>query len=169
MEKVFRENKSGDLIKGIGLPAFIRNGGYHCALIKVYEDGMIDCWELVDFQGFVEKVKEGWVATMVPQDEIITRHQSFFGKATNIQTYIDEYEFIKEVEDTINELQKRPTSSERCRIAFKDYLKEPTKKNREKLRIEYKSIPEHLKRYVLGDMDSKDQEIKSILNLDIVK
>jgi len=136
---------------------------YHCVLIKVYQDGMIDCWGLVDFETFVQKVKEGWIVTRVPPNERISRHHSFVGETTGIETYIDEDEFVKEVKDTINQLQNQPTSSDRCNAAFQDYLKEPTDKNREKLRIEYESIPEHLKRYVLGDMDNKDHAIKSIL------
>jgi hypothetical protein len=43
------------------LHAFIHNGDrYYIAAIKVYQDGMIDCWGLLDFAGFRQKVAEGW-------------------------------------------------------------------------------------------------------------
>ena len=39
-------------IPGTLLHAFIHNGWYILAEIKVYQDGMIDCWDLVNFEGF---------------------------------------------------------------------------------------------------------------------
>jgi len=164
MEKIYRELKNGTIVKGIGLPAFIHNGGYHCVLIKIYEDGIIDCWEEVNFSQFVEKVRSGWVVTRLPKGEDISRTHSFYGKTDDIQTYVEEKEFIKEVRDTLDELQGKPTSSKRCQKAFSNFLAAPNKTNKKALEKEYKSIPDHLKRYVLGDMDAKDGPIRYILS-----
>lgn len=163
MEKIYRETKDGKIVKGVGLPAFIHNMQYHLVTIKVYEDGVIDCWDKVDFEGFVNKVNSGWVVTRVPQGKDISRFHSFIGKSDGLNTYIDEREFIKEVKDTLDELQGRKPSSERCREAFTEYLKSPSKDNSKRLKKEYTSTPEHLRRYVLGDMDSKDGPIKYVL------
>lgn len=55
-------------IPGLFLQAFIKNGDhYFVTEIKVYKDGMIDCWGMVDFDGFKEKVKQGWVKTNLPE------------------------------------------------------------------------------------------------------
>tara|TARA_R110002072_G_scaffold245541_1_gene404807 strand:- start:50 stop:604 length:555 start_codon:yes stop_codon:yes gene_type:complete len=163
MEKIYRETKDGKIIKGIGLPAFIHNMQYHLVTIKVYEDGVIDCWEKVDFEGFIDKVNSGRVVTKIPKGEDISRFHSFFGKSDGLNTYIDEREFIKEVKDTLDQLQGRTSSSERCRDAFIKYLQFPSVDNANKLKEEYTSTPEHLRRYVLGDMDSKDGPIKYVL------
>ena len=163
MEKIYRESKDGKIVKGIGLPAFIHNMQYHLVTIKVYEDGVIDCWEKVDFEGFVNKVNSGWVVTQVPKGEDVSRFHSFFGKSDDLNTYIDEREFIKEVKDTLDELQGRKSSSERCREAFSEFLRNPSPDIAKKLKEEYESTPEHLRRYVLGDMDSKDGPIRYVL------
>ena len=67
VEQIYRETEAGSIIKGIGLPAFINNGGYHQVLIGVYEDGLIHCWGLVTLQEFKEHVRSGWVVTQVPK------------------------------------------------------------------------------------------------------
>lgn len=47
-----------------GVTSSLRNGAtYYLSDLKVYADGLIDCWGLVDVDGFREKVGQGWVAT----------------------------------------------------------------------------------------------------------
>jgi hypothetical protein len=167
MTKIYRELENGKIVKGIGLPVFVHNGStYYCDLIEIYEDGVIDCWgESVDFEIFIEKVNSGWFVTQLPKGDIkINRHHSFYGKTDKLQTYIKEEEFIKEVRDTLDQLQGKTTSSERCRESFHTYLEKPTKSNKQDLRIKYKSVPDHLKEYVLWDMDSRDGAIRHILS-----
>ena len=164
MEKIYRELENGEIVKGIGLPAFIHNVSYHCVLIKIYQDGVIDCWEQVDFEGFVEKVRCGWVVTQLPKGADISLTHSFYGKTDQLETYVKEEEFIKEVKDTLDEINGKPTSSDRCRKAFTAYLSDTTESAKKLLEKEYNSIPEHLRIYVLGDMDSKDGAIRYILS-----
>jgi hypothetical protein len=57
----------GKRIDGVFFLAFIHNGDYHLSPISIYQDGMIDCSELVDFEGFKEKVRSGWVVTRPPR------------------------------------------------------------------------------------------------------
>lgn len=59
---IYRKDTDGRVIFGKGLAAFIHNGRYHHVTIKIYQDGMIDCWELVDLVGFKEKVRRGAVS-----------------------------------------------------------------------------------------------------------
>ncbi|MEK8021290.1 MAG: hypothetical protein VSS75_030825 [Candidatus Parabeggiatoa sp.] len=167
MERIYRELENGEIVKGIGLPAFIHNMSYHCVLINIYQDGVIDCWEEVDFEGFVEKVKCGWIVTQLPKGGEISLHHSFDGKTDQLETYVKEEEFVKEVKDTLDELNGKPTSSDRCYKAFIAYLSEPTERAKKLLEKEYRSIPEHLKRYVLHDMDFKDGPIRYILSNEI--
>jgi hypothetical protein len=63
MGSFFRTNRmhEGKRIDGVFFLAFIHNGDYHLSPISIYQDGMIDCWGLVDFERFKERVRSGWV------------------------------------------------------------------------------------------------------------
>lgn len=152
--------KDGKVVKGVLYSAFINNGGFYLTDIGVFEDGMIDCWEWVDFEGFKGKVNEGWVRTEIPENAefSIFRIGSVASKGGNLG--IPESEFLKEVEDTIAALQNRPTRSDRCRSAFEQFLKDRTEKNRADLKAAYEDVPIQLRRILLGDMDRKDYPIK---------
>lgn len=165
MENIYRECEAGLVIKGIGLPAFIHNGDYQQVLIGVYEDGLVDCWGLVTLDEFKERVRSGWVVTQVPKGAPISSHHLFYGKC-DLECYVKIAEFVKEVEDELGRLQGVPTSAERCFDAFRRYLFAPSVTLREALREAYKAVPEHLRTYVLGDMDSRDGPIRCILDED---
>ncbi len=57
--RTYRVEQDGTRIDGVFVLAFIHNGRYHLTPIRNYQDGMIDCWGLVDFEGFKEKVRSG--------------------------------------------------------------------------------------------------------------
>ena len=95
VEQIYRETEAGSIIKGIGLPAFINNGGYHQVLIGVYEDGLIDCWGLVTLQEFKEHVRSGWVVTQVPKGAPVSFHPLFSGKC-DFECYVKVEELVKE-------------------------------------------------------------------------
>lgn len=164
MINTYRIEDGNKLVKGIGLPAFIHNGTYFNTIIKVYEDGMIDCWELVDFEEFTKKVQDGWIVTEVPEGERISRHHSFDGIATGFEFFVTKEDFILEVKGTINRLQGKDTSSARTYKAFTAFLKEPSEEHRVLVEEEYSKVPKHLRVYILGDMDYKDYPIISVIN-----
>lgn len=165
MLNIYRINNEEKIVKGIGLPAFIHNGSYFQVTIGVYEDGMIDCWELVDLDEFKNKVLEGWVVTEVPDEESINCHHLYYG-ISNLNYYVEINEFVKEVEDTLNELQGRETRQTKCIAAFIQYLAAPTSDNKQSLCSAYELTPRHLRQYLLGDMDRKDHPIKDCVEND---
>jgi hypothetical protein len=60
--------QDGEHIDGSWRHLFIKNGStYFLTDLKVYGDGMIDCWGLVDLATFQRKVASGWVATTFQQ------------------------------------------------------------------------------------------------------
>jgi predicted NAD-dependent protein-ADP-ribosyltransferase YbiA (DUF1768 family) len=63
---------------------------------------------------------------------------------------------LGEVADDIDKLNGRPDSTGRCLQALGRYLQTRAEDDREALQDAYQAIPEHLRRYALGDMDSKD-------------
>jgi hypothetical protein len=155
---------NGREIPGTYLRAFIHNGGmYFVTEIRIYQDGMIDCWELVDLEGFKQKVAQGWVVTQLPEDAHVSISSLVDFQATAVSNWIREADFIDEVADEIEALNGRPTTSDHCRAAFEHYIDDPSEPNRGELRDTYEAVPEHLRRYLLGDMDTKDSAIRAIL------
>jgi hypothetical protein len=167
MLQIYRNGENGEIIRGIGLSAFIHNGYYYETIIGVFEDGTIDCWGLVNFEEFKNKVSRGWVVTEVPKGAMIDCHHLYYGNST-LEFYIEIDEFVKEVEDTIDRLQGKQTVAETCIQAFARFLTLPTEENKSSLRAAYNAIPKHLRIYVLGDMGGKDYALQwCIENRDI--
>lgn len=61
-------------LRGVACPAIIHNCNYFFVNLKVYEDGIVDCWEMVDLALFEDKLRSGWVETRVPDGEEISIH-----------------------------------------------------------------------------------------------
>ncbi|WP_069462002.1 NADAR family protein [Actinacidiphila rubida] len=68
-----------------------------------------------------------------------------------------------EVQDEIESLSGRPTSSGRCLEAIRRYLEEPTEEHRQDVRAAYLAIPAHRRVYVLGDMDLQDIPLRKLI------
>jgi hypothetical protein len=150
-------------IDGVFAMAFIQNGCYHLTHISIYQDGLVDCWGLVSFEEFKEKVRTGWVVTQSPEGADVSVSFLARFKAVDANYWIDPEEFIKEVGDEIEELNGRPTTSALCLQAWESYQQDPDEANREALRATYEAIPKHNRRYVLADMDRKDWPIRRVL------
>lgn len=161
-EGIYREN-NGELIFGKSLFIYIHNLNYYLTELRIYADGKIDCWELVNYEEFVEKVINGWVVTELPKNTEVSVFQLGCFTATAVRNWVKPEELVKEVADIIKELNGIPDTSKICQLAFEEYQKNPIEDNKERLRTAYESIPEHNRRYVLGDMDRKDGPIRSIL------
>ncbi|WP_145408225.1 DUF7638 domain-containing protein [Paenibacillus xylanexedens] len=62
-------------IEGTTTPGIIHNGGHHFLIpVQIYEDGMINCWELVDLKELKQKIEEYWLGPDVPVGETISIH-----------------------------------------------------------------------------------------------
>lgn len=149
-------------IDGVFFLAFIHNQDYFLTPISIYKDGMIDCWELVDFEEFKRKVRSGWVVTQPPEGAKIGVAFLASFNAVTASYWIKPEELIKEVEDEIERLNGRPTSREKCKEAYKAFQDNPTEELREKLRQAYEIVPEHIRPY-LGDMDVNDIPIRMVI------
>jgi hypothetical protein len=153
-------------IPGTYLQAFIKNGDhYFVTEIKIYKDGCIDCWGLVNFEEFKEKVRQGWVRTGVPNGARISTMLSTLNfTVSEVRGGVEESEFVKQVADEIAALNGRPTSADICQNRLREYQEVPTEKRKQALRAAYEGVPAHLRRF-LGDMDSKDAEYRYILGI----
>jgi hypothetical protein len=151
-------------IPGSFTHAFIHNGGtFFLTEIKIYKDGMIDCWGLVNFEEFKQKVAQGWVVTTLPNNAEVSVSLLANFKATEVQAWVKEDEFIKEVADQIERLNERPTSADKCLKAYQHFQSEQSEEARQLLKESYEAVPEHHRRSVLGDMDVKDIPIRMII------
>jgi hypothetical protein len=154
----------GERIEGSWRPIFIKNGNtYFLSALKVYADGIIDCWDLVDFPTFQQKVTSGWVATTLPQSAQASALHLGSWRFDRPSSTLTPQLLIAEVADEIEHLAGRPTSSERCRTALDHYLDERSEANLAALRDAYFAVPEHLRIYLLGDMDAHDIPLRMLL------
>lgn len=159
-DRISRE-VDGERVEGITRPVFIRNGGdYFLTDLKIYADGSIDCWEWVDLAGLKAKLASGWVATSFEAGARASAHHLASWRFTDPQSWITPERLLGEVADEIDKLNGRPDSTARCLLALDQYLQSRSEEDRAALRASYDAIPEHFRRYALGDMDRKDTPLR---------
>ncbi|MGE7439471.1 NADAR family protein [Kitasatospora sp. NPDC001175] len=158
--RTFR-HADGERIPGTWRHVFIRNGGdYFLTDLLIYADGLVDCWGLVTVEELAEKLRSGWVATTLEDGARASAHHVAAWKFAEVQSWTTPEELLGEVRDEIDRLNGRPDSTGRCLAAVTVFRAEPSEEQRAALREAYLAIPEHLRRYALGDMDSKDWPLK---------
>ncbi len=80
----------------------LHNGKYYyLSEIGIYKDGMIDCWGVVSVDEFKRRVRAGKIVTQLPEGASVGIAVGISLTATDVQSYVEEEEFIKEVEDVI--------------------------------------------------------------------
>ncbi|SMF78872.1 hypothetical protein SAMN05661091_1624 [Paenibacillus uliginis N3/975] len=71
MQRIRRKKE----IEGTTVPGIINNGGHYFYInVDIYEDGMSNCWELVDLKGLKVKINSGWLTPTVPTGETLSVH-----------------------------------------------------------------------------------------------
>lgn len=91
-------------VRGRELPAFIYNGRPYFTRIRVYEDGMCDCWGMADRQLFADKVRSGWVRVAVERGDCIGVHHLGNWVVGASSWLRDPEAFLAHVSETIREL-----------------------------------------------------------------
>lgn len=147
------------------LTAFICNESYHLTEIAIYENGYIDCWELVTLEGFIEKVQQGWVTVELDseQEDISIFGVGEIAPGFQYRAYKTNSDLIAEVKDIICKLNQRPDSSARCLDAWSQYQQQPNEENCLRLKNAYEEIPRHNRCYILGDQDLQDTPIRRVI------
>ncbi|MDR0267712.1 MAG: hypothetical protein LBJ26_06320 [Paenibacillus sp.] len=101
MHKISRQKT----VEGTRIPGIIHNMQYFYNNLDVYEDGMMNCWELVDLEGLKEKLRTGWLVTSIPDGEDISIHGlGNYEIITGSWNYDKDsyYEYIKETIERLN-------------------------------------------------------------------
>jgi hypothetical protein len=157
-------NENDETIYGKSRFVYIKNLSYYLTEMKIYSDGMIDCWGLMNLDEFKQKLESGWVTLSIPEGATVDIHMLSSLKISEADNYISDKEFLKEIQDIIADLNDEPTSLELCRSSYERYLNNQTAENKKKLRQAYYAMPEHMRHFVLGDMQAKDSPITTIID-----
>ncbi|MEV0373650.1 NADAR family protein [Streptomyces sp. NPDC050636] len=154
----------GVRIAGTWRHGFICNGGrFFLTELFIYADGLIDCWGLVTLDEFEGKLHDGWVATAFPDGAEASVHGLGGWKFSKPRTWLTPESLLAEVRDTIDQLNGRPDSTDRCLAAVDVFLADRTEENRAVARAAYLAIPESQRHYALGDMDSMDWPLQALV------
>ncbi|OLF04823.1 hypothetical protein BLA60_38920 [Actinophytocola xinjiangensis] len=151
----------GERVEGTWRPAFIHNiDTYYLTDLVVYADGLVDCWGLVTVDELAEKLAEGWVATDLPEGALASADGIGAWRFDRSWSTLTARRLLGEVRDEIDQLNDRPDSTARCLAVLDVFRADPTEANRAALRRAFEAIPEHRRRYALGDMDLRDRPLR---------
>jgi hypothetical protein len=168
----YREKKPGEIfserVKGSSTTVFYQQRNqYYLVELTVFADESVEISRLPQKEIFSlpqlsTSIQQGTVCTQLPAGASVEIFGlgSFVVQHEEYSTSIED-KFL-EVKDTIEELNGRPTSIQRCRQLFEEYLQTPTLTLKDQLRLSYEAIPVHQRRYV-GDMDTKDIPVRMII------
>lgn len=71
MKKIRRSK----IVEGTTIPGMICNGGQYFYIdVDIYDDGMTNCWELVDLKGLKNKIDSNWLTPVVPVGQNLSIH-----------------------------------------------------------------------------------------------
>ena len=103
------------MIDGVVTPVFICNGGsYFFINLEVYADGLVNCWEFVDFPLFQEKLRIGWVKTRVPDGKEISVHGLGAWTIAGGSWELDSNALLERVKALVQELNPRMENLHDC-------------------------------------------------------
>lgn len=103
MHKISRQRT----IEGTQIPGIIKNMQYFYINLDVYEDGMVNCWELVDLEKLKEKLRINWLVTSIPNGETISIHGLGSYKIEAANWHYDKKSYYKYIEKTITRLNPK--------------------------------------------------------------
>ena len=111
------------IIEGRFVPGVINNGGsYFFINLQVFEDGLVDCWEMVDLDMFRTKLNSGWVSTIIPNGKRLSIHHLGSWTVENGNWIFDKDSYFKHIKAVIKDLNPEFTN-------LYNYFGSTTKKN----------------------------------------
>jgi len=146
-------------------PVFHFVNGVNCQLWPLYilADGrLIFGGEVHSLSSFTKLVEDELVVTVLPDDQrtYVPEVTSFI--ATNVTNIVSDDDFLREIPDIVRDLNGQPTTLDRCRDAWQEYLANPSDVRREQLKAAYEEVPRH-NRLWLGGFEEKDIPIRKVI------
>lgn len=156
-------------IPGDSTWAFIREGDlFHVTAIRIYANGKVDIdpWlgheTLVDHTELPGLLRSRKLTLRVADGKWISIDGLGKCQVADGWWQRTRKDFLGQIQDILDKLNGRKGAVERCRDAFNEYLANPGRESKERLRIAYEAVPEHHRMYC-GDMDTKDTPIRMVL------
>jgi predicted NAD-dependent protein-ADP-ribosyltransferase YbiA (DUF1768 family) len=113
-------------IAGTWRHAWVRNGErFWLTDLVVYADGIVDCHGLTSVEEFAARARAGDVLAGAP----------------DASRRLSAEDFVAEVRDDIEWLNRRPLAETRCMDAAEAFAREPSEENRAILRAAYEEVP----------------------------
>lgn len=122
MGKIYRYQR----IEGKYIPGIINNMDYFFTTVALYEDGVINCWEKVEFQNIKNVIDKNWLCCEIPNGKNISIFQVGdytikssnwkYNKETYYKTIIDNLKTLNSKVESINKITRE--------IPKEDYKKE---------------------------------------------
>ncbi|MEK3878390.1 DUF7638 domain-containing protein [Paenibacillus sp. FSL M7-0420] len=98
-------------VEGTSIPGIIHNGGsYFYINVDVYEDGMVNCWELTDLKGLSGKINSGWLTPAVPSGKQLSIHGLGAYTVESAKWIYNEAGYYQHVKDTVARLNPELTN-----------------------------------------------------------
>ena len=161
--RVTQRLSEGEVVPGVYFTAFIHNFDYHLASIVAYQDAMIECWGLVTFEEFQQKVRDGWVVTSVPEGATVSIHHVARFTVGGVVVEGPEEEFVKDVANAIEELNSRPTAQARLVEAISGLRKQDIPELRSQFRQAYADLPIYCRKYFFGSRMERHTDLQRLL------
>lgn len=101
MQKIRRSK----IVEGTSIPGVICNGGQYFYIdVDIYEDGMANCWELVDLKGLRNKIDCNWLTALVPTGENVSVHGLGAFQVKEADWRFDQHSYYEHIVQTIRVL-----------------------------------------------------------------
>jgi hypothetical protein len=153
----------GVRVPGVTLPAFIHNRHFYLTTLKVYQDGVIDCWGLMTFEDFKQKVAEGWVTRSLPEGAIVGVGKFAWFTANEVRIEGEPSDLIKDVANALAELNGRPTAIMRLTVAMRRLKEQDDRDVRLELRRAYDDLPAYDRQFVFGSHMEGRKDVQRII------
>ena len=122
MGKIYRYQR----VEGKYFPGIINNANYFFTTVALYEDGVINCWEKVEFHNIKNVIDKDWLCCEAPNGENISIFQVGdytiksakwkYNKETYYKTIIDNLKELNPKIESINKITRE--------VSKEDYKKE---------------------------------------------
>ncbi len=137
-------------IEGTRIPGIIKNGQYYYINLDVFEDGMANCWELVDLKGLEEKLRINWLVPQIPEGENISIYGLGCYRIKSAKWKYDKRTYYKYINKVIKQLNPKLNNIYKISNEEKELL--------EKRRIRYS--PSAIEFYVKNELGYRTKEGK---------
>ncbi|MGA2650160.1 MAG: hypothetical protein ABSF28_06545 [Terracidiphilus sp.] len=164
--KPYRVDADGNEVLGDSIPVFLQAGSdFQLKPWFIYADGS----SRVGRTGSLKPLNEvatgltgGDLRTSAPDGSRITIEGLGWFESKSSGWHVKPEERVREAYDALEKLKGEQGAMRNCMNCFREYQTDLSLENRDRLRLAYEAVPEHLRHYC-GDMDSQDWPIRRII------